>query len=263
MTTKKRSDLEWALSGHRYVVEPGGSLQPSVTTIIKQLGINPLIQAAANVTAEFALETIGIVQNEPEYDELRYEYRRRWDERSALGTCIHSLAEKIARGYGGPLWRPICSEAAGGYVAAIVHWHEDFEPEWLEVEPIMLSPQWGYGGRSDGFAIVNHPITRERVLACNDWKTGKYYLEEPTLQLSAYIHARHIGVYDDDGILLDLRDAPQATVGMTTHLHDDGTYTATLLPADEYAFEAFLSLRSIYTWRKNHEAWTRRLKKGS
>ena len=163
-------------------------------------------------------------------------YREVWKASGERGTRVHGHLEDWLRG------KPtaVLDEDAGP-VDALEKFFIDYQPEMLEVEPIVLSAR-GYGGRLD--TIVR--IDGETALI--DLKTGKPYVAEHSLQLSAYRYADGIAVYDEAGVLTGLRPLPDIDWCGCLYVHDDGSYNLFRYPADIHAWTVFRSLLDAYRW---------------
>ena len=147
-----------------------------------------------------------------------------------------------------------------GYLDALEAWVTRYNPSYIEMERVVLgrTPGLEYGGRLD----VICEIAGETWLV--DYKTGKPYAWEHTLQLSAYRFADGIATYDENCCLIDVLQ-PLPTIHHTAalYLHDDGTFDFTEYPGDEKAFAAFMALRSVLGIVREFEQAERKRKKAS
>ena len=168
-------------------------------------------------------------------------YREEWSTKADRGSRVHGHLEDWLHG------KPtaVLDEDAGP-VDALEKFFVDHQPKRIEVEPIVLCDR-GYGGRLDTI------VTIDGETALIDLKTGKKYVTEHTLQLSAYRFADGVAVYDDDGMLTGLRPLPPIDWAGCLYVHDDGTYDLIRYPADEAAFAIFCSLLEAWRWCRTPE----------
>jgi hypothetical protein len=232
MTYKRVTDLAWAAK-HRYVVEPGGKPQPGVTSILRQLD-------KPNIIKNYVKRAL---EGEDPYVATQ--------EKMDRGTRIHAYAEWCATS-GDPTTTPPVRPDDRPYATALDNWWDDYRPEPIAVEPILVNPEGQYGGRAD-LPTVNTII---------DFKTGGHFLVDPVLQLNAYARCVQ-AVYDDEGWLCGWTAWPLKRMKLlVVYLNGDGTYLPVEVPNDEDYYATFLALRKVYTGIKAIEAWERQQKKG-
>lgn len=238
----------------RYATKIGGQHDaPSVTTIVNVLNKPKLPWGAAKETALFAVlnqqEWITLPPHDA-IDRLRKHHRGVWDDKANRGTRVHDLACRWAQGE-----TVDCPADCDPYLDALDRFYRDHRPAWLHLERSVIhdAPGESYGGSFD--AIADLPgLGGTRLI---DLKTGRRFPIETTLQLAGYRYADAMGVYDDDGALIDTEPMPAVDGCSVLYLHDSGGYELLDVPADKAAFEAFLALRRVYGWQRDMEAWER------
>ena len=100
----------------------------------------------------------------------------------------------------------------------------------------------GYGGRFDAIGYF------DGLYWLVDFKTGKPYKTELTLQLAGYRYADGLIKYDADGNASELEPMPH--IDRCAGLYLDAEGHATLVPCDvdESAFESFKALLPVKKW---------------
>lgn len=222
MSTKS-TDLELAAK-HRYRL-PSGELAVNVTTISGLLDDG---KSGAMAGAAVKLTKAGA------------DYRAEWRAKADTGTRVHSVCEAWLTGKDADV-----RDEDAGYVDALEKFWLDHTPAMIECEAVALSER-GYGGRFDVVAILSDG--RTHLL---DLKSGKPYPVEHTLQLAAYRYCDGIGVYDETGMLADLRPMPEVDACGCLYVHEDGTYDLVPYPADLNAFTHFCALLAVHQWAKS------------
>lgn len=223
---------------------------PSVTTIVGLLNKPGLPWGAAAETALFAIhhqdEWIDLAPDEA-YERLRKHHRGVWNDKASRGTVVHDLASMWAKGEAVE-----CPEDCLPYLDALERFYDEQQPSWLHTERSVIysTPGLDYGGTFDWIADL---ADGRRVLG--DWKTGKRYPIEATLQLAGYRFAEGIGVYSALGGLESIEPMVEVDAAAIVYLHDDGTYELVDVPADQNAHRVFLALRAVYGWNQEMAAW--------
>jgi len=224
-----KTDLELA-EAHRYVWTPGGAPGVNVTTISGLMDDGK--------SSAFAGSAVKITK-------AGGDYRAEWREKGERGTRVHGYIEAWLRG------EDVQAQVdEQGFLDAAEKFILDHAPEPIETEAILLGE--GYGGRADLIAVLTDgEWAGETVLL--DWKTGASYPVEHTLQLAAYRFAAGIGVYDENGTLVDRRPVPAVDRCGCVYVREDGTYRLAWYPADVRAYRAFVCLLDAYTWAHDGE----------
>ena len=229
-------------SGTRFYVDPNDADNrlPGVTSILNMLP-KPFLQYwRAKVVAECAADNLEIVtsmmlkgEREAAIDYLKKSPQRSTGNSATIGTDVHNLCERIARGEDvgrvHPDHRP--------YLVGFESFIKDFEPEFLFVEETVWSDTHKYAGSFD--AIVK--IDGETI--CTDVKTTRSGVHsEVALQLSAYSNADHI--LKPDGSTVPIPTIDSCAV---IHLRPE---RAQLVPVsnDPSLFDTFKSLRTVWEW---------------
>ena len=227
---------------HNYYLDGKGPIV-SVTSVLKIVDKSgPLIGWAKRITAEAALRHAAEL---PQWIEdfggdgavgmLTKATNVIRDKAANAGSEIHQLADAIVKGQ-----EVVVPEELQPYVTALLHWQQEFEPEYLASEEMVFS-RHGYAGTLD--AIVR--ISGEVWLV--DYKTSKGVYEETALQLAAYGAADFIGRPGDP---LRYSIPPVDQYGVV-HIRPEG---AELVPYDVTgAFEAFLAAKRLGEWRSSRQ----------
>lgn len=191
---------------------------------------------------------------------LRAEHAVQWDTTAILGSHVHHLAESWANGLDVDQ-----DEHTKGYLDAIELFYRDARPTWELTEVTVAytkRPNVAYRGKFDGICEVNCPVhVGRRCRWLVDWKTGRYYPHEQTLQLAAYRFAD----------LTEWQGKEQRIVAPVPKVHhcgvvlltEDGSYRLAELPADRTAHRAFLQLRRSYEWHKAMTRWEKEHKENA
>lgn len=203
--------------------EPTDQVMWSVTTILKVLNKEALLQWAVNVTAERVIANLDVLNarlaNEGPESAISYVKGLRWqtDGRltdTELGTLAHGLFEAYAllgvRPEIAPELHPMYAAEGvvlhpgdladlAGMVDQFDRWLQGYQPDYLATEVVVYHPKYGYAGQADGFVniagndlIVDYKTSRKTY-------DGRGKVREPyaenALQLSAYRHATHAAVF--------------------------------------------------------------------
>lgn len=213
---------------------------PGVTGILKVLDKPAIIAWAQGIVAEAAIrnrdkleEWVAVGGVDGAIKLLKGAAETQRDAAADRGSAIHTLAEAIVKGQ--PVTVPV---ELAPYVLAYQSWIESFQPEFLAVEEMVCSLEYGYAGTLDSIAV----IAGETWLL--DIKTSKGYYSETALQLAAYGHAEFIG-RPGDPVRYALPPVEQFGV---IHVRPEG---AELIPYDvtDVDFAAFLAVKRAHKWR--------------
>jgi hypothetical protein len=164
--------------GHSYRID--GQKAVGVTTALNALAKPALVDWAARVTAEFAVNNWDELNSVPPATRLDRIGRARWDtvkEAALRGTRIHDLGEKVSHGI-----QVEVPDEYRGPVDAYARFLDDWDIEITATEtPCCNTTHW-FAGTADAWGRIGR--TGENVLL--DIKTGKGVYSEAALQLAAY-----------------------------------------------------------------------------
>jgi hypothetical protein len=226
LTRERVSDRQFASTSHRYTDPRTGERVTSVTTIVGSFDSGDKLGAGAAAAAK--LERQGI------------NYREEWNRKRDRGTRVHGYAHLWAAGK-----TAVIEEEDEAVAQALADFCRHHRPTWIEVEQPVVSFE-GYGGRFD--AVVE--IDGEFWLL--DFKTGRHYPIELTLQLAGYRYADGIIEYDADGWATSLRDMPFIHRCGALYLDDEGFKLEPVdVGPDDH--EAFLRLLEVKNWSRGIE----------
>ncbi len=227
----------------RYAVEVGGKhTAPSVTGVLGVLDKPGLSWGAAKETAIFAVLRQDEWQNLTDADaieRLRKHHRGVWDDKASRGTAVHAMA--LAWAQGQTIDVP---EDCASFIDALERFYVEWRPRWVELERSVVydvAPDQ-YGGSFD--AIVD--LGGRRYLI--DIKTGAAVYPDTALQLAAYRYATHMGVYDDQGELVEVEPMLDVDGCAVLHLRDDGSYALVPMESGHDQWRFFLICRRLWAW---------------
>lgn len=234
------TDLELALNKHRYVAEPGGRGQVNITTISKLLDINGKSSAFAGAAVKIT--------------KAGGDHRAEWKKSGELGTRVHGYMENFLLG------KPINFRSGEeGFVTALERFIGAEDPQLiLDPEFIVVSSEYGYGGRGDLCATL-----KNYGRGVWDLKSGKRYNIEHTLQL-ALLRFGQLAVYDDKGMLIGSKEMPVVETAGCVYVEASGEYEVVTYPADRDAFHQAVALLGVYNWTERPDikaeanAWKKR-----
>ena len=248
-------------SGRFYTVD--GRDYPSVTTILDALSKPALIEWAATVERNEALEAAGDLWDSlaaldaRRVPRLTYvegikrrlgagrAWKRERDRARRIGTEMHDLIQwHLATMVGAPIAQPTTGpEAVVGY-QAFARWLDEsrYQPVWVEFQ--VWSERHGYAGTLDTAGNVGE------VACVGDWKSSKRIYAEAVMQVSAYIEAlREMGHLPAEagpvwGFVLRLpkREGDQAAIRWISP------------EQQQAALQAFLALLATWRWLRDAEA---------
>jgi hypothetical protein len=213
---------------------------PGVTGIIKSLDKSgPLVGWAKRETAACAIRNLPLLTQmvtdggptaAVEWLKRTPDYQR--DTSADLGSRIHLLAEAIGRGH-----EVEPSEDEVPYLDAYRAWMAAAKPDFVNVEFMVYSEQYQYGGTAD--AVVR--LAGDLWLI--DYKTSKGVYSETALQLVAYARADWAGRANDP-----VKYAiPKVTRYGVLHIRPEGAELVEFdIGPDEW--QAFRALRELRGW---------------
>jgi hypothetical protein len=167
--------------GHSYKID--GQKATGVTTALNAIAKPALVDWAARVTTEYAVNNWDDLAQLPPATRMDKISRARWDtvkEAALRGTRIHDLGEKLS--HGAPVEVP---DEYRGPVEAYARFLDEWDIEMIATETPCCNTNHRYAGTADGWAKIGR--TGENVLL--DIKTGKGVYNEAALQLAAYRYA--------------------------------------------------------------------------
>ena len=165
--------------GHRYV-DANGLAVPGVTTILKALPKDALINWAAETTAEVALNRWDELAAMPPADRLKALKRARYDvldKASNRGTQVHNIAEKLIHGE-----RVTKPEGLEGYIDSYVRFLDEWDVDPVLVEAVVFSHTYGWAGTLD--LIAKLPGLGLSLLDIKTSRSGIF--GETALQIAGY-----------------------------------------------------------------------------
>jgi hypothetical protein len=229
------SDRQLA-SRHRYRLH-NGDLAVSVTKVTSF--------ADAGKARAFAFAARNLQRQGIDFD-------REWRGKATDGSRRHGLMEQWLEGI--PLDHVDRDDEP--FLDALEGFITERAVEMVEVECILLSDTFGYGGRCDLIAWLQDPGSLFRHLWLIDLKTGKPQFVEHALQLCAYRRADGLAVYDDDGVLLPgFNPMPPIERVGALYVNEHGANLVET-PCDDDVFATFVALLDA---TRRHEALTKRL----
>lgn len=196
--------------GHRYV-DANGLTIPGVTTILKTLPKDALINWSAEATAEAAVNRWDELAGLPPATRLKELKGARYAVRDAAanrGTVVHALAEKLLHGE-----QVNVPDGLDGYVDSCVRFLDEWDVQPVLVEAVVFSHIYGWAGTLDAIADLTG---LGRCLY--DIKTSRSGIfGETALQLAGYRWADQY--MDDDG---QPQPMPEVEWTGAVHITPDG-----------------------------------------
>ena len=221
--------------GHSYLLD--GEKVPGVTTILRTLPKDALVEWAGKTTAAYAVDhwdELGELAPSKRLDRLN---RARFEDRDAgarRGTEVHRLGEALVSGE-----EVTVPDELAGHVESYVAFLDAWEPEPVVVEAVIANRAVGYCGTVDLVADMRG----ERWLL--DLKTARSGIfGETALQLCAYARAE---VYlDAEGTEAKMAELGIERIG-GIHVRADG-WDLRELRADDEVWNTFRHL----AWLTRH-----------
>lgn len=240
--------------GHHYV-DATGARVPGVTTILKALPKDALINWAGSATADAAVNRWDELAAMPPAARLKVLQKARYDDKDTAanrGTEVHHAAEDLIAGK-----RVDVPDDIAGHVEACARFLDDFHFEAKHVEYSVASYRHGYAGSGDWISTVRIPPTArvpeswrpwlgEKVKILGDWKTNRSGIfAETALQDAGYRYA-DVMLTPDGGE----QPMPPVDACAAVHLRSDGTYGFVPLLVDEAMHRTFLYVQQVWLWQK-------------
>lgn len=196
--TKRRNRNGTMSTSHHYL-DGNGTRIPGVTTILGDgLPKKALINWAANITAESAVDRWDEFADMPPAKRLAALKEARYtttDKAKKRGTEVHGYAETLVQGEqvtGVP-------DELRGHVEAYARFLDGFDVAPVLVEVVIVNYTYGYAGTLDLVADIECPLCNRVCRWLLDVKTNeKGIYGETALQLAAYRYAEFY--VDNDGI---------------------------------------------------------------
>lgn len=250
MARDKLSDQAFADSRHIYTDPRNGQRVTSVTAVTGAFDSGDKLGAGAGAAAKLI--------------RAGKDYRAVWDDKRDIGTRVHGYAELWLNGKTAEV-----PDEDQAHMDAFAAWCDLVEPEWLITERAgigsVLCPKGpcavckdtgrlGYGGRFDSVGLWDESFWM------GDFKTGKSYRPELTLQLAGYANFDGLLVYDDAGMAVSLEPLPHIDRWCGIYITADGVKVVeapdplkaqpdwTLEQMRAEAFQAFSSLLFVKSW---------------
>lgn len=224
--------------GHSYV-DANGNKVPGVTTVLGDGIPKPaLMNWGPRVTAEYAVDNWAELSKLTPSKRLEKLQKARYEDRDAAankGTRVHNLAEQLIAGK-----EVVVPDDLAGHVESYIAFLEEWEPEPLLIEAVVMSHENGYAGTLDlgayfdpqqlldaGLADDLPELVAaleaavdagEPVLVIVDVKTSRSGIfGETALQLAGY---RYADVFiDDKGAEQPM---PEFALALALHVRADG-----------------------------------------
>lgn len=237
----KPEDLE-RVSGDFSTDVESGVLVPSVTNVIGILEKPHLYDWYARKASEAALEVSnqhpGLISRKPHEAKrwLSGAAKRHTSAAADLGTRIHDICERLARGEQGV---PVGPEEKP-YVDVWHQFNEKFQPTYLYLEKTVFGETdisertYGYAGTADFIAEI------DGLTVVGDLKTGRSIHTEAALQLNALATASEL-IDEDDAVV----SAPQCHVGLVVHLAPR-SFSVRMVPLASETMRIFAQLRELW-----------------
>lgn len=222
--------------GHSYQ-DANGIRVPGVTTILKALPKDALINWAANATADYALNNWDELATMPPAARLKKIQDGRYEDRDRAanrGTAVHKLAEQLVRGE-----RVEMPDEIAGHTEAYARFLDEFDVRPVLVEAVVMNHRHGFAGTLD--LVADFPTLGQRLLV--DLKTSRSgVFGEAALQLAAY---RNADAYvSTSGTEVEMIPVDGCAA---VHVRADG-YSLRPVEAGPDQFRAFLYLQQIARW---------------
>lgn len=245
---------QYGRSGHGYI-DANGLKVPGVTTILKALPKDALINWSANATADAALDQWDDLGKMKPAARLAALKKARYADRDAAanrGTEVHNAAQRYLQGEEIEL-----PDEIAGHVESYIAFVDDWQPEPLLVEAVVMSHQYGYAGTTDLGVTFSDPIIIGRlaeqmklphllelgrpVRGIGDIKTSRSGIfPETALQVAAY---RFCDVYVDEAG--SEQEMPDFDFAFALHVRGDD-YELRPLVAGPEVLREFLYVREVH-----------------
>ena len=229
--------------GHGYTIN-GEKVQGVTTLLGNGLPKPALMNWAANVTAEYAVDHWAELTAMPMSKRLEKLKRARYDERDAAanrGTAVHTLAEKLASGQ-----QVDVPEELAGHVESYVRFLDEWDPEPLLIEGVVAHRAQRYCGTLDMVARMAGAVW---LLDIKTSRSGIF--PDMALQQALYRHAEvYVGPDGAEHAMSELGIERSAAI----HVRADG-YDVVPLDTSERVFKDALHVLWIARMQDRMDEW--------
>lgn len=248
---------------------------PSVTTVIGVMDKPGLRWGAAKETAMFAVhhrDEWEHLSDDDAVQRLRTHHDVLWSARAGIGTLLHSvneawswdedadlpaLIEQMDRTP--KLWegRPeVAIAEVQPYVDGLERFWNDWTPDTIATEEVVRQPDRtvGFIGQCDWRARMAGQTWRlDLKTTAKTEGDSAVYTDSWRPQLAAYDRAPEIVYYDAAGVEVATAPNERADRFGIIHLRGDGLYQLIEVDAGDEAFEAFMAMRRVWEWGRQHK----------
>lgn len=219
--------------------DANGQRVPGVTTILKALPKDGLINWAATATADAAVNRWDELAAMPPAARLKELNKARYADRDTAankGTAVHRLAQRLVAGE-----QVSMPDELAGHVESYVQFLDEWDVQPVGVEVVVMSHQYGWAGTLDLIAKLDGPdLPGPRALI--DLKTSRSGIfGETALQLAGY---RYADTYLADGVEVPMLDVDFCAA---VWIRADG-YEFRPMHVDEEQLRALRYLKEIAAW---------------
>ncbi len=228
-----------------YVNQETKESVPGVTSVIGMLPKPFLVQWAAKMAAEAAVDNLSAVTAIAETDRegaigfIKGAHWRYTKSRASIGSEAHDMFERMIRGeYVSTRYMP---DAMRPYHSHFSEFLDRVQPELIRAEDVAWSDEHKYAGSFDALLrIKDEDGTPATVIA--DWKTSKSTYPEVALQMAAYGFADWL--IDPEG---NAEPMPPIDAAAVLHITEDQwAFKPVRFDAEVYSY--FLRLRETFDW---------------
>lgn len=234
--------------GHGYLID--GAKVPGVTTILNCLPKDALINWAAKVTAEAAVDRWDELAGLAPSKRLKELTDARWNitkEAALRGTEIHALGDRVAQD------AEVDPGDHRGPVEAYARFLDRWDVEILATEAPCGSTRYKYAGTLDSIAIIHglREVAEFAHLADSpvmlDLKTGRGVYESTALQLAGYAGC---DIWQPNG--KDSEEPMPAVAGLfVAHIHADDVSLLPIHGDIEQLLTQFRYVQQTARWLEN------------
>ncbi len=228
-----------------YVNQETKEAVPGVTSVIGMLPKPFLVQWAAKMAAEAAVDNLHAVTAIAENDRegaiafVKGAHYRYTKSRASIGSEAHDMFERMIRGE--YVSTRYMSDAMRPYHAHFSEFLDTVQPELIRAEDVTWSDEHRYAGSFDALLrIKDEDGVAATVIA--DWKTSKNTYPEVALQMAAYGFADRL--IDPDG---NSEPMPPIDAAAVLHITDE-QWAFKPVRFDAEVFGYFLRLRETFDW---------------
>jgi len=225
--------------GHRYE-DANGLRVPGVTTILKALPKDALVNWAGNATAEAAVNRWDELAAMPPAARLKALQKARYDDRDTAanrGTAVHKLAQRLVAGE-----RVQMPNDIAGHVESYARFLDEWDVQPVLIEAIVMSHKHGMAGTLDliadleglGRGIIDLKTSRSGVFG------------ETALQLAGY---RFAETYVDEKTGAEVPMIP-VDFAAAVHVRANG-YELIPVQAGREQYRALLYVQQVHRWNED------------